>query len=621
MDATTKLTPQRRRGKPSDGGEFVVFEAVPVFDEHVGDDGVHYDADLLGKIAVNCNRRIRDTGDWCPVVVAHTRDADDKRSVTDDPPVVGVCGPFWVGTIGNLRPRPCIMANFWIFPEHERTFLRNPRRSVEIWPEERPEDRYFDPICLLGAETPKRDLGMFYSRKRTGTAPVRYTVPGPLRYSKRRRGGPLRYEATCAGGGAGSNTFIAASTNLRKPQRNEKQGGESMSPDDLAQLADALKPLIQAMVEDAVVATQSSEPSELPPEEPLDGGGAAPDAGGAPLTPEGGGLDAGGVPAPVPAEPVVEGGEPAAEPEGNEFDALEDEDKSYAKGLGRKFLKYRRGGDDSPDWDDDGADKFVDSLDEEDSGMLDKFMKYACGCSKTRQRYAQRYGKDWEEEPAKKDGEPDKYAAGQPSDDVDPDKAKQILKDGEVRGEPLSDKQKGMFGAAAGKYAKGGDMVLRYRKLAAEHDDLKIRYSKVVVELDGANKELVQRRASERYAKRWSVLGDLEAQGYCFDREEEMELTEDMSEDQFSRHTTVVIPQRYNKISARPLPVEPAAKLKTDSDKPAQYIKPARELVERYRKQGRSIGFADVLKHLIEREGKVDEAVLLNVNGNGNGKR
>ena len=71
----------------------------------------------------------------------------------------------------------------------------------------------------------------------------------------------------------------------------------------------------------------------------------------------------------------------------------------------------------------------------------------------------------------------------------------------------------------------------------------------------------------------------------------------------------------------RPLPVEPAAKLKTDSDKPAQYIKPARELVERYRKQGRSIGFADVLKHLIEREGKVDEAVLFNVNGNGNGKR
>lgn len=33
---------------------------------------------------------------------------------------------------------------------------------------------------------------------------------------------------------------------------------------------------------------------------------------------------------------------------------------------------------------------------------------------------------------------------------VKPEKAKKILKDGEVRGNPLTDKQKGFFGARAG---------------------------------------------------------------------------------------------------------------------------------------------------------------------------
>lgn len=39
----------------------------------------------------------------------------------------------------------------------------------------------------------------------------------------------------------------------------------------------------------------------------------------------------------------------------------------------------------------------------------------------------------------------------QPSDDITPEKARQILKDGEVHGHPLTEKQRGMFGAAAGK--------------------------------------------------------------------------------------------------------------------------------------------------------------------------
>lgn len=44
-----------------------------------------------------------------------------------------------------------------------------------------------------------------------------------------------------------------------------------------------------------------------------------------------------------------------------------------------------------------------------------------------------------------------KYAADQPSEDIDPKKAKKILEDKEVHGKPLTDKQEGLFGAAAGK--------------------------------------------------------------------------------------------------------------------------------------------------------------------------
>lgn len=41
-----------------------------------------------------------------------------------------------------------------------------------------------------------------------------------------------------------------------------------------------------------------------------------------------------------------------------------------------------------------------------------------------------------------------------PSENISPEKAKKILKDKEVKGHPLTEKQKGMFGAAAGRAKK-----------------------------------------------------------------------------------------------------------------------------------------------------------------------
>lgn len=390
-----------------------------------------------------------------------------------------------------------------------------------------------------------------------------------------------------------------------------------MTPDDLAQLADALKPMIQAMVEDAVVATQSSEPTEV--EEPdmegdeglegegLEGGAlagmppAAPPLGGeAPVGPA-----AGAPPLPPPempeggAEmPPPEGELPTEEPvpgeEGDEFAGLPDEDKQYAKSLGRKFMKYRRGDNDSDDWDDAGADKYMESLDEEDTGMLDKFMKYASGCSKCKKRYAERYGKEWNDDDAddKKDGEPNRYAEGQPSAPM-------------PAGQPA-----GVLPAAAGKYAKA-NMATKYRKLATEHEQLKQRYAKTAGELETVSKEVITLRAAERYAKRWARLKDLESEGYCFDPAEEMELTEDFTDDQFDRHTNVTVRQ-YSRVTSSVFPVERERKVgSVADDKPQRYAKEARKLVDKLRKTGKDVPFADVLRHLIAREGQADEMELL----------
>ena len=226
MPALSKEKAVRPQIQPGhEDGEFVVFENVCIFDEHISDDGVTYDKRLLECISENCNERIRDTGDFCPVVDLHTVE-DGKRE--DEPPVIGLAGPFYVSTFGNERPRNAIFCTFWIFKDQVELFRRRPRRSVEIWPEERPEDRYFDPIAVLGSETPRRDLGLIYSKARS-------------KESK-----PIRYEASAPGG---SNTYIPGQE-IKKPIHNSKEGNDMLSPDELGQIIEALKPTLQQMVDE-----------------------------------------------------------------------------------------------------------------------------------------------------------------------------------------------------------------------------------------------------------------------------------------------------------------------------------------------------------------------------------
>ena len=133
---------------------------LPLFDAHTARnrDGStsHYDLAALRAIVAQCNRRILDTGDFAPLIDGHTPDAKDGAQ----PDVLGWVGPFRLGMIGNVEPHWCIFADEW----HDRTegdrLRKLRRRSPEVWLEPDMRDRFFDPVAALGAETPRRDLGV-----------------------------------------------------------------------------------------------------------------------------------------------------------------------------------------------------------------------------------------------------------------------------------------------------------------------------------------------------------------------------------------------------------------------------------------------------------------------------
>lgn len=132
--------------------DFVIVDNVPVFDQHD-----EYDEAILQKIVDNNNRRIADTSDACPLVIGHT---DPDLPEDQQPEVVGYATNFRLSTIGKLNPRRCIVATFKFLRDKWEKAKQFPRRSVELWKDE----LFFDPISLLGASTPKRDLSIVYAK-------------------------------------------------------------------------------------------------------------------------------------------------------------------------------------------------------------------------------------------------------------------------------------------------------------------------------------------------------------------------------------------------------------------------------------------------------------------------
>ncbi len=226
--------------------DFVMIER-PVFKEHVNRDGDKIDEKALRRICRNCNSRIRDTGDFAPLVVGHT---DDEGR--NDPEVIGFVGPFRMGRIGRVKSVAAIYAKQWVRREHAEKLKKYPRLSVEYWADkDDPANGHFDPVSLLGAETPELDLGIHYQRNREGKTIMRYQRA-------------IRYQAATPGGAP--NTCLPGMVSGKKKKNDYAKEPGSMTPEDLNQLIEAMQPIIKQMVSEAMNPVPlEGEPETTPP--------------------------------------------------------------------------------------------------------------------------------------------------------------------------------------------------------------------------------------------------------------------------------------------------------------------------------------------------------------------
>jgi hypothetical protein len=166
---------------------FVIRDDVPILDEHVvtDEDGktlAEIDGGKLALIAHRANRRIAETGDEVPIVIGHTR---DDAPESEQPEIVGYASNFRVGNLFRTG-RKAIKATFKFFRDKIGLVRKYPRRSVELWL----SDWTIDPISLLGATTPERDLGLLKMSKRNGKNQKSVRLRSPEK--------PRKYQAASA---------------------------------------------------------------------------------------------------------------------------------------------------------------------------------------------------------------------------------------------------------------------------------------------------------------------------------------------------------------------------------------------------------------------------------------
>lgn len=142
-----------------DPASFVIVPSVAVLDTFkMTDDSGAFLADIndqyIDKFVAHMNERERLTGDLCPLVLGHT--SDNYQPEVEAPQIVGYARNYSKGTLGETD-RSAAFADFWIYKKDiELVRKHGSRRSCEIW-----VSRYeADPISLLGATTPCRDLGL-----------------------------------------------------------------------------------------------------------------------------------------------------------------------------------------------------------------------------------------------------------------------------------------------------------------------------------------------------------------------------------------------------------------------------------------------------------------------------
>lgn len=433
MSTATEVQPiDLRAGFPRE--RFVLIRDVPVFVEHeavIRGQRVRFGRAELEALAERCNRRIEETGDYVPLTLGHTPAPGENKP---DPEVVGFAGPF---RLGEYEGKPAILADFHIYREDLERVRKYPRRSPELWWEDSVSESYLDPIALLGAETPKLDMGL-----------LQYRRIGKRKHVK-------RYMAVAPGP---ANVFVPEEVEAKK------EYAMALTPEDVQQVLAALEGLdwvqwVKAQMAAQTEAQQESGDSETAPPPP-----------------------------------------------------------------------------------------------EQDS----------------------------------------KNQYEQPSADIDPEKAKQILRDGEVRGHPLTEAQRGMFGAAAGR-----------ARDSRNSDQQPERYRALEVEVQRLRHELEREQNRRRNSERYARLSELR-QEYAFDLEREVERcrAEKMDDQRFAEHVEI-IRENYQRIpigEQLPVGVHAGPALATKAHYEKELHDRARKIAERRAMRGQPVDYAEVVEQL--RNGK-----------------
>lgn len=154
--------------------DFVIVPHVAVLDEfQLTNDAGTFVADItpafLDELVKHMTERERLTGDLSPLVIGHTKSGERE---IDGPLVVGFAKNWHRGELGETG-RQCAFIDAWIRKEYVELVRNYPRRSSEVWVSR----HEIDPISLLGATTPSRDLGLL---KLSREGSFSYDSPGVM---------------------------------------------------------------------------------------------------------------------------------------------------------------------------------------------------------------------------------------------------------------------------------------------------------------------------------------------------------------------------------------------------------------------------------------------------------
>lgn len=544
--------PQRSAGMEFPESDFVTINDIPIFSEHetksAAEEGrvLKFGPAELQAVCARCNRRIVETGDYAAIVIGHTPSPEEAAAGAPQPDLIGMAGPFRMGTIGaGDKQRTCILADFHVYRDELGKMRKHPRRSPELWLESDYSEMFLDPIALLGAEAPRLDMGLLYSANRNGRRVEKYA-------------------AACAMPSAGNvNTlkFSAADAAATSPAKPQEAPTVALTPEDCKMIVemfmstDAGQYLQKAMAEDA--GTNAIVPGESEP--PMDGDTLNPEI----AAPGGAGDPAHPFDAPEPNAGPAAGPPASAEsipPAAPEIPAKPPMAEAKPEGDDKEPAKYAAA---------------CSSMD----GMSDEHMeKYLAGRWKNHPKHT-------------------KYAAGFGSE------MPAKLPDGEMNGE-TSGGAKPPVGSPddaerGGTYA-GGDSSTAItdptRKVQGANVEAYARKFKAIE----------QRLAAAVHRERYSRLRET-SQSRVLDVAEEMVRCKDMDDPRFEDHMKV-IREHYEKIpvgyyAVPDLPTDYQAEpTNTSHGSPEKYraenVKKAERYCESRKANGHSVEFGEVLDML-----------------------